>query len=60
MKQCLLAMRDVWDNNGGGVMYGFVTIGESWRILRYDRKPFKRTERMDVLFELMGEINRDG
>lgn len=55
MKQCLLAMRDAWDNNGAGVMYGFVTTGESWRMLRYDGKSFEKTERMDVLFETMGE-----
>lgn len=55
MKQCLLAMKDAWDNNGAGVMYGFVTTGESWRMLRYDGESFEKTERMDVLFETMGE-----
>ncbi|KAF8423837.1 hypothetical protein EV426DRAFT_601366 [Tirmania nivea] len=55
MKQCLLAMKDARDNNGGGVMYGFVTTGESWRMFRYDGISFEKTEKMDVLFETMGE-----
>ncbi|RPA91443.1 hypothetical protein L873DRAFT_1794845 [Choiromyces venosus 120613-1] len=28
MRQCLLAMKDIGENNGGGVVYGFVTTGE--------------------------------
>ncbi|KAF8476235.1 hypothetical protein BDZ91DRAFT_211689 [Kalaharituber pfeilii] len=36
MKQCLLTMRDMRENNGSGVVYGFVTVGESWRMIRYD------------------------
>lgn len=36
MKQCLLAMKDIQDNNGGGDVYGFITTGDSWQILRYD------------------------
>ena len=28
MKQCLLAMKDMGKNNGGGTVYGFVTTGE--------------------------------
>ena len=36
MKQCLLATKDGWDNNGGGVIYGFVTTGDHWRMIRYD------------------------
>lgn len=32
MKQCLLAMKNARDNNGGGEVYGFVTIatGDTW------------------------------
>lgn len=55
MKQCLLAMKDAWDNNGGGLLYGFVTTGESWRMIRYNGISFEKTEKMDVLFETMGE-----
>lgn len=55
MKQCLLSMKDAWDNNGGGILYGFVTTGESWQMIRYDGISFKITEKMDVLFGTMGE-----
>ncbi|RPB27442.1 hypothetical protein L211DRAFT_546945 [Terfezia boudieri ATCC MYA-4762] len=34
MKQCLLSMKDAWDNNGGGILYGFVTTVESWQMIR--------------------------
>ena len=31
LKQCLLAMKDMHENNGGGSeVYGFVTTGKSW------------------------------
>jgi len=30
MKQYLLAMRDTWDKNGEGEVYGFVTAGVDW------------------------------
>lgn len=35
MKQCLLSMKDMRDNNGGGKVYGFVTFGEIWRMISY-------------------------
>ena len=50
MKQCLLAMKDIGDNNTDGKVYGFVTTGESWRMLSYDGVSFKLTDRMDVIF----------
>lgn len=36
VKQCLLAMRDAWDNNGvkDSFLYGFVTTGEGWMLYR--------------------------
>jgi hypothetical protein len=36
MKQCLLAVRDMRDTNAGGNVYGFVTTGKAWRMLKYD------------------------
>jgi len=33
MKQCLLSLKDAADNNGGGEVYGFVTTGDSWRMI---------------------------
>ncbi|KAA8897860.1 hypothetical protein FN846DRAFT_224806 [Sphaerosporella brunnea] len=55
MKQCLLAMKDTRDNNGGGRVYGFVTTGESWRMLRYDGTSFTQTRKIEVLFEGMDQ-----
>lgn len=54
MKQCLLAMKDAKDNNGGGEVYGFVTTGDTWRMLKYDRE-FQMTNKIDVLFDTMSE-----
>lgn len=63
-KQCLLAMRDCWDNNDGmkegnnddaGVLYGFVTTGEDWAMIRYDGSTFEMTNQFTVMFETMGE-----
>ncbi|KAI5839540.1 hypothetical protein DFP73DRAFT_208286 [Morchella snyderi] len=55
MKQCLLAMKDMRANNGGvGAVYGFVTTGESWRMISYDGT-FQVTNKMDVIFDTMDE-----
>ena len=38
VEQCLLSMKDARDPNGGGcsVLYGFVTTGKGWQMLRCD------------------------
>ncbi|KAG0643672.1 hypothetical protein HOY80DRAFT_944770, partial [Tuber brumale] len=54
-KQCLLAMKDMGDHNGGGVVYGFVTTGEQWQMLRYDGAVFTQTHNFLVLFRDMGQ-----
>jgi hypothetical protein len=33
-------MKDMRDVNDGGEVYGFVTTGETWRMLKYDGKSF--------------------
>ena len=43
LKQCLLSLKDLGDNNGGGEVYGFTTTGKSWRMIRYDGKTFSQT-----------------
>ena len=48
LKQCLLSLKDARDQNSGGVVYGFITTGESWRMLRYDGT-FQMTNKMDVI-----------
>jgi hypothetical protein len=55
MKQCLLSMKDMSDNNCGGEVYGFVTTGKSWQMLRYDGASFHMTDEMVVLFHTMDE-----
>ena len=32
MGSCLLAMKDMGDSNQVGVVYGFVTTGDCWRL----------------------------
>ncbi|KAF8454351.1 hypothetical protein BGX38DRAFT_1328574 [Terfezia claveryi] len=55
MGQCLLSMKDMGDNNNGGFVYGFVTTGDSWRMLSYDGVLFRVTEKLHVMFETMGK-----
>ncbi|KAG0643101.1 hypothetical protein HOY80DRAFT_1098039 [Tuber brumale] len=52
-RQCLLALKDMWDNNGGGIVYGFVTSGEHWQMIRYDGMAFTQTDRFQVMFSSM-------
>jgi len=53
LKQCLLALKDMLVNNGGGLVYGFVTTGEFWRMVRYDGTSFTLTNVFMVLFNTM-------
>ena len=55
MKQCLLSMKNLGDSNYGGVIFGFVTTGESWRMLKYDGTSFQVTEKIHAAFETMRE-----
>ncbi|KAF8418620.1 hypothetical protein EV426DRAFT_618912 [Tirmania nivea] len=55
IKQCVLSLKDAWDNNEGGEVYGFVTSGEQWRMIKFDGKSFVATEAFMVLFESMKE-----
>lgn len=51
MKQCL---KDARAGNGGGVVYGFFTTGETWRMLKYDGI-FQMSEKMEILFNTMDD-----
>ncbi|KAG0643602.1 hypothetical protein HOY80DRAFT_1032270 [Tuber brumale] len=53
-KQCFLAMKDMWDCNGGGTVYGFVTMGDSWRMISFDGA-FKMSENIELLFDSMAK-----
>jgi hypothetical protein len=36
IKQCLLSMKDTHDRNSSSKVFGFITTGEGWRMLKYD------------------------
>jgi len=52
-KQLMLAMKDARDQ--GGIIYGFVTTGGQWRMVKYDGKSFSQTEIMMLVFDTMSE-----
>ena len=56
MRQGFLAMKDARDGNnkGQGVIYGFITTGEDWRMVKYDGK-FQITNKFTVLWDNMDE-----
>ncbi|KAF8436766.1 hypothetical protein BGX38DRAFT_1274317 [Terfezia claveryi] len=53
LKQCLLSMFDMRGNNDSGKIYGFITTGESWRMISFDGTSFQLTSKFDVIFETM-------
>ena len=55
LKQCLLALKDMRDNNGDGKVYGFLTTGTLWQMVEYDGRSFRLTEKMIALFGGMDE-----
>jgi len=55
LKQCLLAFKDTRDN-GGGSVYGFVTTGEQWRMIRYDGTSFVLS---DIFHTLSGAVQEE-
>ena len=42
--QCFLSMKDMWDTNGAGEVYGFTTTGRDWQMYRYDGVEFCYTD----------------
>ena len=52
MKQCLLAMKDMRDNNGTGEVYG---TGDSWRMFSYNGIAFQMTRKIGAIFEGMDQ-----
>lgn len=60
MGQCLLALKDMGDRNHGGVVYGFVTTGDSWRMLRHDVSDgsFLVTDKIAAAFDTMGRYEK--
>lgn len=55
VKKCLLSMRDMRERNGGeGEVYGFVTTGELWRMIRYGGI-FEMTDTFSILFGRMAK-----
>lgn len=35
VNQCLLSIKDMWDTNRAGEVYGFTTTGDDWRMFSY-------------------------
>ncbi|KAF8422928.1 hypothetical protein EV426DRAFT_717859 [Tirmania nivea] len=60
MKKCLLAMKDMGTTMLVVKVYGFITTGESWRMLSYDGVSFQLTDRMNVIFGSIGKEKRNG
>ncbi|KAF8470077.1 hypothetical protein BDZ91DRAFT_761385 [Kalaharituber pfeilii] len=55
-KQCVLAMKDMHGINGSGEVYGFVTTGKIWQMLKYDGDSFQLSEEMLVLFSRVRRV----
>ncbi|RPB01533.1 hypothetical protein L873DRAFT_1803235 [Choiromyces venosus 120613-1] len=51
-KQCFLSLKNMWDCNGGGTVYGFVTMVDSWRMISFDGT-FKMSEKIELMFDSM-------
>jgi len=58
-RQCMLAMRDMWDHNTSGEVYGFVTTGEAWKMIKYDGASFIQTTELLALFNGMEEEKQE-
>jgi len=58
LKQYLLALKDMRDNNGDGKVYGFVITGKSWQMIEYYDVLFRMTEGMIVLFAKMEKYEK--
>ncbi|KAG0132797.1 hypothetical protein HOY82DRAFT_285272 [Tuber indicum] len=54
IKQSFLSLRDMRDCNGGGMVYGFVTNGEHWKMISFGGE-FKISQTISLLFETMDE-----
>jgi hypothetical protein len=54
LKQCVLALKDAYDNNNDGkCIYGFLTTGLSWQLVVYKDERFSLSEDFKVAFPLM-------
>ncbi|KAF8423832.1 hypothetical protein EV426DRAFT_717254 [Tirmania nivea] len=53
IKQCLLSLKEAWDYNGQGEVFGFVTTGKHWQMIRYNGKSFVVIEEFTASFRTM-------
>ncbi|KAF8453551.1 hypothetical protein BDZ91DRAFT_49160, partial [Kalaharituber pfeilii] len=58
-QQCMLAMRDMQGHNGRGEVYGFVTTGEDWQMIKFDGSSFTQTDKFAALFRNMKHEGRE-
>jgi len=56
MKQYLLSIKDMWDSNGGGEVYGFVPTGDLWQMITYDGGLFRMSRPFFAMFSGMEEL----
>ncbi|KAG0637269.1 hypothetical protein HOY80DRAFT_1002797 [Tuber brumale] len=54
IKQCFLSLKDMRDYNDSGIFYGFITQGDSWRMISFDGT-FKLSKKIELMFDDMGE-----
>ncbi|KAG0642387.1 hypothetical protein HOY80DRAFT_1134579 [Tuber brumale] len=54
IKHCFLGLQDMRDYNGGGTVYGFVSQGDSWRMISFDGT-FTVSKKIELLFDDMDE-----
>ncbi|KAG0643083.1 hypothetical protein HOY80DRAFT_1034624 [Tuber brumale] len=58
IKQCLLSLKDMRDCNGGGTVYGFLTMGDSRRMISCDGT-FTLSNKLELLFDNMQENKKE-
>ena len=58
MRQCLLAMKDMRDSNGGCAVFGFATTGDRWQMLRYAGGSFQMTRKFFFFYLAIWEATR--
>ena len=61
LKECLLAMKDMSEKNGGSVVYGFVTTGISWQMVIYehDGRVEIKDEMMVLYYKMYTSIDKE-
>jgi len=55
LNECFLAtMKDMRYSNAGGIVYGFITNEDSWRIISFNGK-FEISEKIQLIFDSVAQ-----